>query len=365
VTPASGGDSVAFQVDVAHTGNQPASTLTPPLTRVWSQDLGGGVSYPLIVGGRVFVTVGNLTRPGSALRALDLATGNPLWGPIDLGGDHAWSGAAYDGGRVYVVTSSNLLTAFDPASGATVWSKQLPGQTSCSSPPTAAGGTVFVGAFGSGGTLYAVDGQAGSVLWTAALDVGDSSSPTLSDDGVFVTYGCVLAYAFSRTTGAPIWQYVGACLGGLASTSVLFRGQLWLRDFIGGNLVLDAASGMELGSFSATAIPAFAGQTGFFLLDTGGLQALDTVTRTILWTFPADGALVSAPLVVNGTVYVGSSNGALYGLDPATGATRWSDTLPWAVSGSGESGLGQPTAAMGAGGGALLVPAGTHLVCYR
>jgi outer membrane protein assembly factor BamB len=364
VIPPSGGDSVAFQVDVAHTGNQPASTLTPPLTRVWSKDLGGGVSYPLIADGRVFVTVANANGAGSTLRALDLAAGSSLWGPIDLGGDLPWSNAAYDGGKVYVITSSGLLTAFDAASGATVWARQLPGQYSFTSPPTAAGGMVFVGGSGVGGTLYGVDGQAGSVLWTAEVLNGDTSSPALSDDAVFVSYACVMAYAFSRTTGTQLWQHLGPCEGGGGATPALFQGQLWARDLPTGNLVLDATNGMEVAPFSATFIPAFSGHAGFFLVETG-LQALDTATRTVLWTFAGDGALDSAPLVVNGTVYVGSSNGALYGLDPTTGATRWSDTLPWAVTAGGESGLVQPTAGMGAGNNALVVPAGTHLVCYR
>src|SRR5215471_13395912 len=53
----------------------------------------------------------------------------------------AWTSgrnAAYDDGRVYVVNGGGLLTAFDAATATTVWSKQLPGQSDFSAPPTAA-----------------------------------------------------------------------------------------------------------------------------------------------------------------------------------------------------------------------------------
>jgi outer membrane protein assembly factor BamB len=144
---------------------------------------------------------------------------------------------------------------------------------------------------------------------------------------------------------------------------VLYQGSLWARDTPEGNLVLDANTGNTIAAFSASAIPAFAGTRGFSLVG-GALQALDISTRAVLWTF-SPGALVSAPLVVNNRVYVGSSAGQLYAVDPATGMAVWMVTLPWGISATNEFGLGQPVTGMGAGGDALIVPAGNHLVCYR
>jgi len=351
---------VAFQVDVAHSGNQPASTLTPPLTRAWSMDFPAGtdyVSHPLIVGGSLFVTA---SANASTLRALDLSTGNIIWGPVDLGAAHQWSSAAYGDGRVYVVISSGLVTAFDAASGATLWSKQMPGQYAFSSPPTAAGGMVFVGGAGVGGTVYGVDGATGTVMWTASVMNGDASSPALSADAVFVSYACVQAYAFSRTDGTLLWHHDGPCEGGGGATPALWQGRLWTTDWVSNNLVLDTTNGAELGSFTANSIPVFADQRGFILTN-NTLQALDVTTRTILWTFDGDGALASA-LVVNGIVYAGSGNGELYAVDPTTGTMKWSGALPWGAPLPGESAL---ALSMSAGGNGLVVTAGNHLVCYR
>src|SRR4051812_11578179 len=49
--------AVAYQINPAHTGTQSGDPLKPNLARSWEVDLEGNVSYPLIAGGAVFVTV--------------------------------------------------------------------------------------------------------------------------------------------------------------------------------------------------------------------------------------------------------------------------------------------------------------------
>jgi outer membrane protein assembly factor BamB len=357
------GAAVAYHIDVAHTGNQPESKLRPPLARQWSVDLGGDVSYPLVVGGAAYVTVANDVA-GSKLVALALGSGQTLWGPIDLGGTYRWSNAAFDEGRIYAVNYDGVVTAFDAVSGGTEWTTQLSGQTSFTSPPTAAGGLVFVGGAGAGGTLYALAGATGDVLWKADVENGDDSSPVVSSGAVYVSYACVQAYAFSPLDGTLLWHHDGSCEGGGGNTSVFYQGKVWARDVTTGNLALDAQTGHTVAAFDATAIPAFAGSRGFFLVS-DGLQALDVDTRSVLWTFKGDGMLASPPIVVNGTVYVGSASGMLYALDP-TGAPTWSDMAPEGISAAGENDApARPLGGLGAGGDSLLVPAGHHLVCYR
>src|SRR6478672_10295970 len=73
VTPA----SVTFQVNPAHTGNLDDPALKPPLKQLWAVNLGAGrVSYPLVVGNLVFVTVAHdesMGPYGSQLIALNAA----------------------------------------------------------------------------------------------------------------------------------------------------------------------------------------------------------------------------------------------------------------------------------------------------
>ncbi len=53
------------------------------------------------------------------------------------------------------------------------------------------------------------------------------------------------------------------------------------------------------------------------------LRAVDATSGAVRWSQTADGALLSAPVVANGTVYVAGSNGVVHGFDEATGATVW------------------------------------------
>ena len=338
----------SFLENPAHSGYVDDPLVTPPLAPLWSASLGGNVSYPLIADGRVYVLA------GSDLVAIDASTGAQLW-RVDAGGAFAH---AYDAGRIFTITESGLMASFDAASGAPGWSVSMPGQYGFSSSPTAYRGIVYVGGSGSGGTLYATDESNGHLLWSNNVQNGDDSAPAVDDTGVFVSYACVQAYGFNRTTGAPLWYYAGPCEGGGGATTVLSGGVLYTRDTMG-NLALDAATGAVQGSFSASVPPAFDGTRGFFLSN-GTLRAETVATKAVVWSFTGDGALASAPLVVGGDVYVGSAQGGLFAVNVMTGAVDWSTTVG-AILGFREARSPAPFAA---GGGLLVVPAGTNVIAY-
>jgi outer membrane protein assembly factor BamB len=358
---ASADQSVAYQVNVAHSGEQVGSTLVPPLTERWRRTFPDSVSYPLIVDGRVFVTVANTDSYGTTLHALDATDGQEIWSrPIS--GTYFWSNAAYDAGRVFVVNFDGVMSAFDAVTGTLDWSVQLPGQYAFSSPPTADNGVVFVGGAGSGGTLYAVDQSTGAVLWTASVANGDHSSPALSADSVYVSYACAQVYSFARATGALNWHHSTDCSGGGGRTPVLSRGRLYVRDFGTGppGYIFDAPSGNLIRRYFADPAPAFSGRYGFFLSN-GILTGRPPSNQRTQWSFSGDGGLVTAPLVVNGRVYVGSTSGMLYALSP-TGQEVWSTNLGVTIVGPDEHNVSQPLTGMGAGSGLLIVPAGNILV---
>jgi outer membrane protein assembly factor BamB len=150
---ASGSDlAVTYQVDVAHSGVQSDDQLVPPLGRRWTATLPETVSYPLIAGGDVYVTVQG--QNGAQLYALRASDGSTAWS-ASIPGTFSWASAAYDGGLVFAVNFDGVLRAFAADTGALQWATQLPGQSAFTSPPTASGGVVYVSGSGSGGTLYA------------------------------------------------------------------------------------------------------------------------------------------------------------------------------------------------------------------
>jgi outer membrane protein assembly factor BamB len=348
------GQADAFQQDAAHDGFIADAGLSAPLTQDWSITLPSAISYPLIVNGMVYVTTADDT-----LYALNQVTGSTVWSR-GVGGTYAAPGFAYDGGQVYVVNSSGLLTAFDAATGSIAWSMQLPGQYLFSSAPTAFNGIVYTGGAGSGGTVYAVRESDGHLLWAAAVANGDDSSPAVDAQGVYVSYACQQAYDFDPTAGTLLWHHDSSCEGGGGQTPVLADGNVFARDGVLGNILLSASTGAQLGPFNAGPPPAVANDVAFMLSGSTLTAVKNAGLGVNSWQFTGDSHLDTAPLVVGGLVYEGSSQGNLYALDAATGTTSWSTNVGSAIAAPG----GSPLTGFGAANGTLIVPAGDQLIAY-
>src|SRR5438552_3416781 len=121
--------AVAYQVNVAHSGVQTDSTLTPPFALRWRVTLPAQVSYPLIAEGKVFVTAAssadNATRT-PVLYAIDQSSGQILWSrTLPLGWPRA--NAAYDAGRIFVSGTNpvccqdGVLLAYAADTGTLLW----------------------------------------------------------------------------------------------------------------------------------------------------------------------------------------------------------------------------------------------------
>jgi outer membrane protein assembly factor BamB len=358
--------SVAWQNNAQHDGNDPSSPLLPPLTLKWLQDLTSlgvqSISYPLIAQGLVIVTTVD-SNFGKSLVAFDEVTGQQLWS-VNITGTYGFANAAYDSGKVFVVNFDGLMQAFDAATGGPLWSVQLPGQYAFTSPPTAVNGVVFVGGAGSGGTLYATDENNGNVLWTASVENGDHSSPAVIPGSVFVSYACPQAYSFDPSTGQLLWHYSGPCAGGGGKTPVVHLGKVYVRDsfFTPTNgLILDANTGANVGSFASDRPPAFVDNLAVYL-SSGTLTGVDIPSGQVLWSFAGDSGLVSAPVIVNQTIYIGSSSGLLYALD-LQGNTIWTTQVGASIAAPDEQNAFLTTG-LGAGEGLLVVPAGGVLAVY-
>lgn len=378
-----GAPAVSYQIDPAHTGSQ-SDSLTPPLIQRWSRNLGNSfstISYPLIVEGKVFVLVDNGNNYGTNLYALDQATGATIWGPFqDTLVGSTCAALTYDAGRVFMLNSDGVLRAFDASSGAIVWQTYLGGEYpdhrilwEFTSPPTAVAGTIYLSGAGFGAEMLAVSEQDGTLKWSIAINGGQHSSPAVSASGVYVSYAGAASSAFSPTTGQLLWQFRTAAGGG-GRTPVLFNNRLYVRDLVfRGFIILEASTGAQLGAFDVGHIgptpppPAFSGSMGYFgyyANNIQGLKALDTATLATKWSFNGDSSINTAPIVVNGYVYVASYNGTLYALDAQTGASVWTTNLGANMLGPDESNLKMLTG-FAAGDGLLVVPAGNRLIAFQ
>ena len=357
-------DAVAYQINPQHNGAVNfANIVAPsafPLSPAWTAHLDGTPGYALVAGGRVFATV-QPTSGSAELVALSAATGAVVWGPIALSGN---AYATYDNGRVIVQTSTigsaGILTAYDAGTGTPLWSTALTTQYMFQAAPTALNGIVYVSASGEGGTLYAVDDTSGALLWTAAVENGDWSSPTVSGDGVYVSYPCQ-TYDFSPTTGALVWHNSTCCEGGGGATGTLANGVYYSPNGVAGfsGMAFDAETGALHSSYTAGWPPAIGTSVGYFI-ESGSLQAINNTTNVIQWTFTGDGSLSGPPIMVNNYVFVASNSGKLYAVDAVSGAMLWQTDMGGNVFGSSYL----ATSGLSAGDGLLLVPTSSGMTAY-
>jgi len=368
VSPA-GSLATAYQVDPRHDGRQSAGALiASSLTRKWRVTLGGtggdfaeggDVSYPVIARGRVFGTAEYTQSYGTQLYALDARTGAVDWS-VGLGGTYGFSALAYDGRRIFALNYDGVLTAFVASTGHELWSAQLPDQYQFTAPPTAYDGVVYVSGAGFGGTVYAVSEADGVVRWTGTVVAGDKSSPAVDNTGAYVSYACQQVYRFSLR-GNLVWHHDTGCWGGGGSTPVLHGSYVYARGPYGTPVILSKSSGTPSGSFASATAPAFDG-TNMYTLQNGKLVALDPSGSPNRWTF-GNGDLVTAPVVSGGVVFVGSSNGTVYGVSASSGTQVWAGAAGSTIAGPDEQNA-DVLVGMAVGGGLLVVPAGNALTAF-
>jgi outer membrane protein assembly factor BamB len=363
-----------FQINETHTGSSSSPGLIPPLKQKWSVNFGWPISYPLIADGKVFVTVKNApVTSGTTLFALNAGDGSMLWSiNLNLGGPNFWSALCYENGRVFVLTREGRLAAFDGSTGSVIWSQQLPGQFSFTSPPTVFQGVVYAGGTGNGGTAYAVSADNGNVLWAVPLANAGSSSPAVTTEGVYLSYLCINVYKLNPANGSQIWRDYVACGSGSGRVPVLYNNRLYVRS-PGSNTdwIYDSQTGGIFDTFMSKSAPAFSGNMGFFLNGPrtfgtyGTLEGRNVNSNLVYWSFTGDGALQSSVLVVNDYVYVGSNTGKLFAVEAATGHQVWSTTAGTSIPYVDEVNSSQPITGFAAGEGILVVPTSTTLVAYE
>jgi outer membrane protein assembly factor BamB len=359
------GDAPAFQIDLAHTGSLSGAGLTPPLAVKWRWVWPSGTdpSFALVVDSRVYILTELDGIP--SVSALDAATGIPIWGPVAAGTWYTSAAVAYDEGRIYTGSGDGNVAAFDAATGNVVWRKSLEG---LAGPPSAGGGLVYYGSRSRWGALLALDGDSGRIRWTQTLDpMSDSTWPLVTPTAVYANYCCPHVLAFAPRTGELLWRSDGSGYSSGFGADAVYEDRLYHRGELSSDprVILDAQTGSELGTFAADVAPAFAGDLGYFV-DRGLLSATSLATLTPQWTFAGDGKLDTAPLVIDGVVYVGSSAGeTLYGLRADTGELTWSTKVTGLLPAAGPTYADGVIRAFNAGAGLLLIPTETALVALE
>lgn len=352
------GVSTGYQLNPSHDGAT-VDGWAPPLEQRWLAAPGGPVSYPVIAENKIFVAAPTYESTGDTIWVYDAASVRTVpWGPVSFGTGVSIAGLAYGDGQLFAVSATGLVRSFRVSDGTILWTTPLPAGAYTSA-PTFRAGMLYTGGTAGGGTAFGIRTSDGTVVWSHPVAGGEHSSPAVSADGVYVSYGCQDTYKLDPTSGAELWHHPGTCQGSGGHSPVVTPSGVWVRGGTAAPTVLDPATGQAVGTFQATADPAFDGTHGFFL-DGSVLTARDP-GQPASWTFTGDGQLVGAPIVVAGFVYTTSTLGHIWALDEATGQPVWGDSMPDIMGTPADQGR---MTGLGAGQGLVVVPTRHEVVEY-
>jgi len=267
------------------------------------------------------------------------------------------------GDAVYFGSGDGFVYALDVASGDLKWKFRTGDVVHAS--PAYADGVVFVGSWDS--YFYALDARTGAEKWRfhggedpdIHNQVGFQSSPAVVDGVVYTGCRDSNVYALDAATGREIWRFNNGGSWVISSPAVVQGKVIFGTSDSSLYHVLDAATGKSLIERKTKAFmfssPAVAGNIVYIGVLNGTLEARDLISGALVWEFQTEtsrrnkgwvltgerrfntallyasnwregpivaadrqfaiGAFFSSPLVVDGVVFVGATDGTLYALE--------------------------------------------------
>ena len=172
------------------------------------------------------------------------------------------------------------------------------------------------------------------------------SSPAVANGKLYVGDGSNTLYALNADTGVLLWKY--AVGNYVDSSPTVANGIVYFGTYYSDpNLyALDANTGALIWKYptqSRISSPVIVNGILYVGSTDGNLYALNATTGALVWKTPTSqyDEINSSPAVVNGVVYFGGSDTYVYALDATTGALIWKHSI------SGDGIFGSPTVANG------------------
>ena len=286
-----------------------------PRTQMMTDDWDFWLSSPVVADGKVFFGSGD-----SHVYALDARTGELQW--MYKTGDVVHASPAYQDGVLFIGGFDSALYALDAKTGKSKWRFQagsdpdIHNQVGFQGSPAIANGMVYVGCRDS--NFYALDAATGKERWR--FTNGGSwvtASPAVVDGKVyFGTSDSLKFHALDAATGKPVFEYP---IKMNAFSSPTIAGKLAYFGLVNGSLLaVDITTGKlawEWRTAASLADPQHA------LHPNGTLNAEEVFKYPFfngmaeaVYRVLALGSIISTPLVSDGVIYVGSTDGNLYAL---------------------------------------------------
>lgn len=247
--------------------------------------------------------------------------------------DQAWPQYGTDSSNTATVEEQAGVRA-DPARQ---WELDI--KTPVRSGIVSAGDSIFT--FGSNGDLYAVDSSqnvrtfaVGAAPNGVSHDKRSRTALPAIDDGALYLGGLDGSlYAIDIESRSQIWSKpVG---NPIRASPVVAGGSITVVATNGTVASVDPVSGDEQWSHGiegrVVATPAVAGGTVFVGAESGSVTALDADTGEKVWTFDAGAAVTAALTLGESRVFVATEDGTVYALSRKSGKPDWDATVPAAV----------------------------------
>ena len=305
--------------------------------KIWSADAGTGSSskgrlsaVPIVAEGKVFT----LDAAGT-VSAFSSASGGKLWS-TSVTPEHEkrvegfGGGIALDG-KLFAATGYGTVAALDPGNGALLWSKKM-GDPIRSSPTATVGKIYFVS---TDNLLHCLSATDGAELWSARglpqpATLLSNASPAVGRTIVVAPFPAGDIAAYQIGDGQQAWTQSLArttettAAGILADPArpVIDRGVVYAVSHGGKMIASSEATGERIWtrSVAGTQMPLVAGDTVYVVDVTGKLLALARADGKLRWVVDLpSSARWSGPVLGGGKLWLVSADGLLVGADARTG----------------------------------------------
>lgn len=333
-----------------------SSVLNPPMQMAWTHNVGANLymSSPLLSNGKVYIASVDEDLKGAAhVYALDEKTGTILWKyPVH---NSIKNTIAITDHCLLAQDAEGHLYALETETGKLRWEKQLPisGLPALIDGLVASEGVVYAG---TGKGLCALDVKNGNLLWQNKewnQGEGTTSTYTLGQGLLIGSVQWSGLYANDAKTGKLQWSANKNGLSNRGASAAMHGSLLYIlsdKSFF----ILEAKTGNVVVqkdlpfSVDATSTPLLTDKEIIFGTAQSGLVALDRETLEQKWQFKTDTSLVytvpysrkpsatieTSPVLAGSVVYVGASDGTVYGISKEEGKQVWKHATGAPIFGS-------------------------------
>lgn len=311
------------------------------LKTIWSSSAGEGsssdghlTSSPIVYQGKIFT----MDAEGK-VRAFSAGNGKKIWEASTKpeGEDESegyGGGLAIDNGRLFAATGFGNVVGFNISNGKKLWEKKI--GVPVRSSPTASQNRLFV--VSTEGKLFCLSGIDGAELWNVrglpeSASLLSNTSPAVSSNVVIVPFPSGEVGAYNIKDGSTLWtesltrRSRGAAFSAFntAASPSIVSSTVFAVSHSGRMIAADLSSGNRKWdmNIASNQKPYIAGNTVFLVDVTGKLVALSKSDGSRRWTLelPKSGTW-SGPVVAGNRVWVVSSKGLLIGAGAASGKVQ-------------------------------------------